>query len=127
MLTRLLRSANRAKLPKEIMQEFRGVCLSTETTDVDEYFRKNIEPYPCLRVQIINDTLNMMLRSETPEPGLLPWFAHTQKQFLSYDELYFTYKYLLMRREYQRAAMIINAFPQVAAIADERPLYAHLE
>ncbi len=126
MLTRLFRTSARAKLPKEIMQEFRGVCLSTDSNEVDEYFRLHIEPYPCLRVQVINDTLNMVLRSEMPEPGLLPWFAHTQSQFLSYDELFFTYKCLLMRREYQRAAMVLNTFPQVAALADERPPYAHL-
>ncbi len=124
MLTCLLRSAKRTKLPAEIIREFRGVCLSTETfNDIDEYFRQHIEPYPCLRARVMNDTLNTLLRAEMPEPGLLPWFAHTQSQFLDYDELYFTYKYLIMRREYQRAATILTAFPRVAAMADEPSPY----
>jgi hypothetical protein len=128
MLTCLLRSAKRAKLPAEIVQEFRGVCLSTESADIDEYYRKHIAKYPCLRARVMNDTLNTLLRAEMPEPGLLPWFAHTQADFLDYDELYFTYNYLVMRREYQRAAMILTAFPRVAILADEPSPYpvAHL-
>jgi hypothetical protein len=122
MLSNIVRS--RPKRIIEIANEFRGVCLNANT--VDDYFKHHIEPYPCLRVQVVNDTLNALLRTEMPEPGLLPWFAQTQAQFLDYDELLFTYNLLMMRREYQRAGMILNAFPPVAAAAAERPPYAHL-
>ena len=115
---------SRPKRVIEIANEFRGVCLNANT--VDDYFNKHIEPYPCLRVQVVNDTLNALLRSEMPEPGLLSWFAQTQALFLDYDELLFTYNLLMMRREYQRAAMVLNAFPPVAAAVAERPPYAHL-
>jgi hypothetical protein len=115
---------SRPKRVIEIANEFRGVCLNANT--VDDYFNKHIEPYPCFRVQVVNDTLNALLRSEMPEPGLLSWFAQTQALFLDYDELLFTYNLLMMRREYQRAAMVLNAFPPVAAAVAERPPYAHL-
>ena len=122
MLSTILHS--RPKRIIEIANEFRGICLNA--TAVDDYFKKHIEPFPCFRVQIVNDTLNSLLRTEIPEPGLLPWFAQSQKLVLDYDELLFTYNLLMMRREYQRAAMILNAFPIVSAKASERTLYAHL-
>ena len=115
---------SRPKRIIEIANEFRGVCLNATT--VDDYFKKHIEPFPCFRVQIVNNTLNSLLRTEIPEPGLLPWFSQAPAQFLDYDELLFTYNLLITRREYQRAAMILNAFPPVAEKAAERPPYAHL-
>ena len=117
---------SRPKRIIEIASEFRGVCLNA--TNIHDYFVKHIEPFPCLRVRIINDTLISILRTEMPEPGILPWFAHTQAQFLDYDELLFTYNLLIMRREYQRAAMVLTAFPPVAVKATDsnRQPYAHL-
>jgi hypothetical protein len=125
MLNALFRHA-RLRLPAETIREFRGICLNNMPNAIEDYYKTNIEPYPCIRSRIVNDTFNAILREEMPEPGVIPWFAHTQAAILDHDELLFTYNILMTRREYQRAAMILNAFPPVAAAAAERLPYGHL-